>query len=161
MLIHLKNKDTLIIGEFKLRCCIGKNGLKKLKIEGDKSTPRGIFKIGTFYYRKDRIIKPHTSLKTKIIKPYMRWCNDPKNKFYNKEIKTTLIRSEKLFRKDKKYDYLIVIKYNEKRVPYKGSAIFFHLTKNYSPTLGCIAIKKKDFLLLLKLVNKKTKIKIH
>ena len=58
------------------------------------------------------------------------------------------------------YDYLIVITYNEKKVPHKGSAIFLHLTKNYKPTAGCIAIKKKDFEILLKLIVKKTKIKI-
>ena len=42
----------------------------------------------------------------------------------------------------------------------KGSAIFLHLTKNYKKTLGCIALKKKDFLVLIKLIDKKTKIKI-
>ena len=34
----------------------------------------------------------------------------------------------------------------------KGSAIFIHITKNYKKTLGCVAIKKKDMLILLKLV---------
>ena len=31
-----------------------------------------------------------------------------------------------------------------------GSAIFIHLTKNYKPTAGCIALSKKDFLILIK-----------
>ena len=31
MLIELKNKDTLIIDDFKLRCCIGKKGINKKK----------------------------------------------------------------------------------------------------------------------------------
>ena len=92
----------------------------------------------------------------------MGWCNDPNNKFYNKEIKINKsISTEKLYRKDYKYNYLIVINYNTKKtIPYKGSAIFIHLTNNYNPTAGCIALKKKDFLILLKLINKKTKIKI-
>ena len=83
MLIRLKNKDTLIIDDFKLKCCIGKKGLKKNKIEGDKSTPKGIFTITTIYYRKDKVDKPSTNLKIKIIKQNMGWCNDPNNKFYN------------------------------------------------------------------------------
>ena len=29
-----------------LRCSIGKNGLKKNKIEGDKCTPKGLFNLG-------------------------------------------------------------------------------------------------------------------
>ena len=34
------------------------------------------------------------------------------------------------------------------------------LTNNYKPTAGCIALNKKDLLILLKLINKKTEIKI-
>ena len=81
---------------------------------------------------------------------------------YNKEIKSQKkIRHEKLYRKDYKYDYLIIIKYNYKKVIYnKGSAIFIHLTKTYKKTAGCVALKKKDLLILLKLINRKTKIKI-
>ena len=46
MTITLKNKDTLIIDDFKLKCCLGKGGLKKNKMEGDYSTPIGEFEIG-------------------------------------------------------------------------------------------------------------------
>ena len=68
---------------------------------------------------------------------------------------------EKLFKKEDIYDYFIVINYNTKEiVPCKGSAIFIHLTKNYNTTAGCIALIKKDFLILLKLIDRKTKIKI-
>ena len=44
--------------------------------------------------------------------------------------------------------------------PGKGSAIFLHITKNFKLTAGCIALKESDFLILLKLINKKTKINI-
>ena len=163
MKITLKNKYTLKIDDFKFKCCIGKNGLKKNKIEGDKYTPKGTFKLGTLYYRKDRVKKPITSLKTKNIKKNMGWCNDSKNKFYNQEIKVNKnIRHEKLFRKDYKYNYLLVIKYNTKKIkPNKGSAIFIHLTKNFNATEGCIALLQKDFLIMAKLINKKSTIKIN
>ena len=163
MKITLKNKYTLKIDDFKFKCCIGKNGLKKNKIEGDKCTPKGIFKLGTLYYRKDRVKKPITSLKIKNIKRNMGWCNDSKNKLYNQEIKVNKsIKHEKLFRKDYKYDYLLVIKYNTKKIkPNKGSAIFIHLTKNFKATAGCIALLQKDFLIMVKLINKKTTIKIN
>ena len=45
MLIKVTN-NFLYIDEFKLKCCVGKGGIKRNKIEGDKSTPRGIFNIG-------------------------------------------------------------------------------------------------------------------
>jgi len=73
MIIQLKNKDTLVVDEFKLKCCIGRNGLKKNKIEGDKSTPTGTYRFCKFYFRKDRIKPPLTKIKTKIIKLNMGW----------------------------------------------------------------------------------------
>lgn len=164
MPIIIKNKETLLYDDFIFKCSIGKNGSKNNKIEGDSSTPKGIFQIGDIFYRSDRIKKPITKLNTIIIKKNMGWCDDPNSKFYNKLInikKKLNIRYENLYRRDFKYDLLIVIKYNTKKiVKNKGSAIFLHLTKNYSPTRGCIAISKKDFLILSKVINKNTRIKI-
>ena len=41
---------------------------------------------------------------------------------------------------------VLPINYNIKpTIPHKGSAIFLHLTKNYKPTLGCIAISFQNF----------------
>jgi len=91
----------------------------------------------------------------------MAWCDDPTHKKYNEEIHTSNKKSKELFyRKDHAYDYLITISHNEKKIPGKGSAIFIHLTENYKPTAGCVTLKKKDFEILLKLIDKKTKIKI-
>ena len=164
MTIFIKNKYTLQIEEFKFICCIGKKGLTKHKKEGDKKTPEGIFEIGNLYYRKDRIEKPFTLLKCIEIKKDMGWCDDinfPEK--YNKLFKIKKkIRHEKLKRKDFKYDLLIPIKYNFKKpIVGLGSCIFIHLTENYKPTAGCIAMKKKDFLVMLKLIKKNSKIKIY
>ena len=162
MLIKLKNKETLIIDDFRFKCSIGKMGTKNNKIEGDKATPKGLFSLGKLYYRADRVNKPKTELKLNTIKKTMAWCNDPKSKFYNSPINISRkCRYEKLFRNDYKYNYILVINYNKRKIPHKGSAIFFHLTKDYKPTAGCIALNEKDFLIMLKLINKKTKIKIY
>ena len=163
MTIFVKNKHTLQIDEFKFKCCIGKNGSTKYKKEGDKKTPKGKFQIEHLYFRKDRLEKPLTSLKCIEIKKNMGWCDDihfPKK--YNKLIKIEKkVGHEKLFRKDHKYDFLIPIKYNfEKPITGLGSCIFIHLTKDFKPTNGCVALKKKDFLILLKLIKKNSKIKI-
>jgi len=162
MTIIVKNKETLIFEEFSFKCCIGKNGKTNKKIERDKKTPKGLFSLGNVYYRKDRNLKPKTKLKSISINKKMGWCNDLKSKKYNKLIKTNnKIKHEKMFRKDYKYDYLIPINYNTKNIKIgKGSAIFIHITKNYKATAGCIALKKKDFLILLRIINKTTKIKI-
>ena len=163
MTIFLKNKHTLEVDDFKFRCSIGKNGKSKKKFEGDKKTPIGHYAIEDLYYRSDRIKKPFTNLKCIKIKKDMGWCDDPlDNKNYNKLIYINKkIKCEKLYRKDHSYDLLIPIKYNFlKPIKFKGSCIFIHLTNDYKPTAGCIALKKSDFLIMLKLINKKTKIKI-
>ena len=163
MTIFVKNKHTLQIDKFKFKCCIGKKGSTKNKIEGDKKTPKGIFEIESLYFRKDRIDRPRTLLKCIEIKKNMGWCNDIHfPKIYNKLIKIKKkIRHEKLKRKDHKYDLLIPIKYNFKNpIAGKGSCIFIHLTKDYKPTAGCIALKEKDYLIMLKLIKKNSKVKI-
>ena len=163
MIIHIKNKDTLIVEDFKFKCSVGKRGIRKNKFEGDFCTPSGKFKIGKLYWRPDRVQLPKTKLLCKKIKKNMGWCNDVKSQFYNKEIKINKkIKHEKLYRYDHKYDYFILIKYNYKKtIKNKGSAIFIHITKNYKPTAGCVAISKKDFLILVKLISKNTKILIN
>ncbi len=163
MQIFVKDKNTLILDDFEFKCCVGKYGFTENKIEGDKKTPRGVFNLKSLFLRKDRVKKIHSKLDIIDIKKSMGWCDDTENSKYNKLIKITKkkIKHEKMFRRDKQYDLLIPITYNmNKPVKNKGSAIFLHLTKNYKPTAGCIALKKKDFLILLKLINKKTKIKI-
>ena len=163
MTIVLKNKQTLLFDEFKFKCSVGKKGFSNDKIEGDQKTPSGTYSLGNLYFRKDRVKKPKTLLKCIEIKKTMGWCNDIKYlKYYNKLIKLKKnLKSEKIFRRDYKYDYFIPIKYNWKKTTLgKGSAIFIHLTKNYTPTSGCISLAKKDFLILVNLINKNTKIKI-
>ena len=93
----------------------------------------------------------------------MGWCDDlTKPRFYNKLIVSkNKIKQEKLYRKDHKYDLFILIKYNypKPKIPL-GSCIFLHLTTDYKPTAGCIAIKKNDFLVLAKIIKPETKILI-
>ncbi len=163
MTIIVKNKDTLIYDDFEFKCCVGKKGFTKKKIEGDGKTPIGKFSLGDLYYRKDKKHIPKTNLKIVEIKKNMSWCDDINSKnYYNKLVSLNPnIKGEKLFRRDHKYDFFIPIKYNWRNsTPGRGSAIFIHLTKNFKSTAGCIAMAEKDFLILVKLIKKNTKIKI-
>lgn len=161
MIIVNKN-GTLIHNKKRYKCALGKNGIAKRKKEGDKKTPAGLFSLGKVYYRKDKIRSLKTNLKKIVIKKKMAWCDDPNNKFYNKLTFTNDKSKEKLFRKDNLYNIIVVINYNIKPIiKNKGSAIFIHLArKNYTGTMGCIGLKKKDLLDILKTVKKRTKIKI-
>ena len=162
MNIIIKNRFLLYKG-YKIKCSIGKNGTTFSKKEGDLSTPKGLFKIGTLYYRKDRIKLDKCKIKKKVIKKNMGWCEDIKSKKYNREIYFPFkFSAEKLYLNNKIYDIFINIKYNYNPVlKGKGSAIFLHLTnKKFKATKGCIAIHKKDFMKILPLINRRTKILI-
>ena len=154
-------KHFLYYKDYKLKCAVGKSGIKSNKKEGDLSTPKGVYKIGALYYRKDKIKKFKCKINKKIIKKNMGWCNDVRSKKYNQEITFPYNYSaEKLYRKDRKYDLLFDMGYNTQPIiKGKGSAIFLHLSdKKYKPTKGCVAILKKDFLKILPLIKKNTKI---
>ena len=162
MNIIIKNRFLLYKG-YKIKCSIGKNGTTFSKKEGDLYTPKGLFKVGTLYYRKDRIKLNKCKIKKKVIKKNMGWCNDIKSKKYNRQIHFPFKYSaEKLHMNKKNYDILINIKYNYSPViKGKGSAIFLHLTnKRYKPTKGCIGILRKDFIKILPEINRNTKILI-
>ena len=161
-MIIVKKSGYLKYKNLKYRCALGKAGIKKKEKEGDNITPKGIFKITKIYYRPDRIKNIITKIKKVKIKKNMGWCDDPRSNLYNKQIKLPSIYShEKLYRKDSIYDIIIVLNYNiNPTIKKRGSAIFIHLTKNYKPTRGCIALKKNDLLKILNILKKNTKIKI-
>lgn len=164
MILKLFNKNQLKIDDFVFKCSIGLNGLSSNKKEGDLKTPKGLFGIGNLYYRKDRIKNISSNLSSKVITKKLLWCHDlSSKKFYNKLVyKNRKLKGESLYRKDHKYDLLIPIKYNTyKRIVGKGSCIFLHITNNYKPTAGCIALQKKDFLILVKIMKKNSKIDIN
>ena len=93
----------------------------------------------------------------------MGWCDDPNSEQYNTLIKLpSKFKYEKLYKKENIYDIILVINYNMNPIKKnKGSAIFIHIAKkNYEKTEGCIAIKKRELLKIVKEIKPNTKIKI-
>ena len=163
--MHIKLKKNFIyFYNYKIKCSIGKRGLTSKKKEGDLKTPKGRFKFEFLLFRKDRIKKIYSKLKKIKISKNMGWCDDSGSSSYNRLVKFPFKKSaEKLFLKKRNYDLILVINFNRKPViKNRGSAIFLHLIdKRFSPTKGCIAIKKKDFIKILPLITKKTKLFIY
>jgi len=158
------NKKNLSYNNYKAKCAIGKRGIRNKRKEGDLITPKGKFKIKYILFRKDRIKNIQTQIKKKVIKKNMGWCDDPKSKEYNKLIRLpSKYGHEKLYRKENIYDVILVLNYNTNPiVKNKGSAIFIHVAKqNYKKTQGCVALKKKHLLKIIKDLNKNTIIKIE
>ena len=159
----LVNKKYLTYKNYKVKCTIGKRGIGYKKKEGDQITPLGRYKIKYILYRKDRVKKINSGIKTIEITKNMGWCNDPNSKQYNKIIKLPSAFSyEKLYRRENIYDIILVLNYNMNPAKKnKGSAIFIHIAKkNYKKTEGCVAIKKVELLRLLKFLRSGTIVKI-
>ena len=162
-MIIVKKSGYLKYKKLKFRCALGKAGIKKKIMEGDNITPKGIFKIIKIYYRPDKIKEIKTLTKKIKIKKNMGWCDDPKSRSYNQQIKLpTKYSHEKLYRNDNLYDLIAVLNYNiDPIIKNKGSAIFLHIAKNsYQETKGCIALKKKHLIEIISKIKKNTKIKI-
>ena len=162
MHILIKNK-SLTFNNYKVKCALGKRGIGIKKKEGDQITPRGSYKIKGILYRRDKIKNLSTKLIKKAINKKMGWCDDPKSKKYNQLIKLpSKFNFEKLYRNDELYDIIIILNFNTNPVKKnKGSAIFIHIAKNnYSPTKGCIAIKRNDIKKLVREISRKTLVKI-
>ena len=144
----------------KHRCSIGYNGLTKNKYEGDGCTPVGTFKINKILYRPDKISTYEFRIDSQIIEEGDGWCDDIESDLYNQKINFPFNHSaEHLYRNDDLYDIICIIDYNlNPIIKDKGSAIFLHVASDdYSPTHGCVAIKKNDLLqIALKLEKKST-----
>ena len=162
MHILIKNK-YLTYENYKVKCAVGKRGIKRKKKEGDLSTPKGTFQVKKVYYRHDKVKNLKTIFKKIVIRKNMGWCDDPRSNRYNKLIKYPFkYKSEKLFRADNTYDIILVLNFNMNPIKKdKGSAIFIHVAKRkFNPTKGCVALEKKELRKLLKTLKKNSKIKI-
>ena len=162
MHILIKNK-SLTYNNYKVKCSLGKRGIGIKKKEGDLITPKGSFKINGILYRPDKVKNLITKLRKKMINKKMGWCDDPKSKKYNQLIKLPFkFNFEKLYRNDDIYDIIIILSFNTNPIiKNKGSAIFIHVAKrNYSPTKGCVAIRKNDIKKLAREINRNTIVKI-
>ncbi len=143
-------------------CAIGYGGISESKHEGDGCTPVGKFKLREVLYRADKVTIFNTRLLKVPISPDDGWCDDSSNKKYNQLVKIQEpCTKEYLWRNDSLYDVLVVLGYNDNpAVPYLGSAIFLHVTDNYSSTEGCIALSKNDLVTLLQKIDEDNEIVI-
>lgn len=134
-------------GAQRLRCALGKSGVRAAKREGDGATPSGIFVMQRLLYRPDRGVAPVSRLPMAPIATDDGWCDDPADAAYNRPVKLPFrARAERLWRADRLYDLVVVLGYNDDpAVAGAGSAIFLHVAAaDYAPTEGCVALAPED-----------------
>jgi L,D-peptidoglycan transpeptidase YkuD (ErfK/YbiS/YcfS/YnhG family) len=125
---------------------LGFNGLSDHKVEGDGTTPSGIYGIGPVMYGNSSnpgVRYPYDPL---VCGDW--WDEDPTSRWYNKFVQIpcgsypawTGGDSEALWTETTAYQSFAVIDYNtDPVVPYRGSAIFLH-DGIAAPTTGCVSL---------------------
>lgn len=150
--ITVTGDGWLVSPHGRIRCALGRSGLKADKREGDGATPIGTFPLREVFYRPDKVEPPRTTLPLHPITQDMGWCDDPAHPDYNRLVQLPFDGSHELmWRSDHLYDLLAVLGYNDNPVePNRGSAIFLHVASDgYGPTEGCVAIRRDDLMDIL------------
>ncbi|MGE0767536.1 MAG: L,D-transpeptidase [Hyphomicrobiaceae bacterium] len=147
----------LQLGQLRVRCVVGRGGIRARKREGDGATPSGRWRLVEVLWRQDRCRRPICQLPVRAIRPDDGWCDAPMDRNYNRPVRHPYpAGAEHLYRSDCLYDVVVALDHNARpRVRGRGSAIFIHVARpDWMPTEGCIAMKERDLRLLLSCVGR-------
>jgi L,D-peptidoglycan transpeptidase YkuD (ErfK/YbiS/YcfS/YnhG family) len=158
-----RTRGWLTAGGQTIPVALGRSGIRANKREGDGATPKGTFRPLRLWWRADRHPRPQTFLPARAIGPEDAWCEDPADRHYNQPVRLNSNRGgDRLTRDDHLYDFIIEIDHNtHPRIAGGGSAVFLHLARqDFSPTAGCVSMKRGAMLRLLKRLGPETRIVI-
>ncbi len=149
MIFTAYSDGRLQLGGREVACALGRSGVIAAadKREGDGASPLGAWRLRRVLYRADWVGAPVTALSSAPIGRYDGWCDAPRDRAYNRQVKLPYPAScERLWREDRLYDLVCVLGHNDDPpVPGLGSAIFLHIARpDYAPTEGCIALARSD-----------------
>jgi L,D-peptidoglycan transpeptidase YkuD (ErfK/YbiS/YcfS/YnhG family) len=142
----------IVLGEWRLRCALGRSGRRAVKREGDGATPLGAYQLLRAYYRSDRIMRPRMQVPLRRLRADDGWCDASNDRNYNRPVRHPYPASaERMWRDDGLYDVVVVLDYNVRsRAKARGSAIFMHCARpGFAPTEGCVALVRSELLRLL------------
>jgi len=112
-----------------LRAYVGRNGLNRDKVEGDGTTPSGLYPL-VFAFGHEA--EADTRMEYRQITEGTYWVNDPDSALYNQWTQQKgeglWAYAEDLFGTGVRYNIAFVVGYNygENMIPGKGSGIFLH-----------------------------------
>jgi L,D-peptidoglycan transpeptidase YkuD (ErfK/YbiS/YcfS/YnhG family) len=164
-LVGDRTRGQVLAGRAVIPCALGRSGIGASKREGDGVSPRGCFRLRGGAYRPDHFgARPRTSLPLRATRPGDGWCDDPRDRRYNRPIALPApgISAERMWREDGLYDLVIDLDYNREPIRRgRGSAIFLHLARpGFLPTEGCVALERADLLRLLARLGPRTRLAI-
>jgi L,D-peptidoglycan transpeptidase YkuD (ErfK/YbiS/YcfS/YnhG family) len=159
-----RSHGWLVAGTARIAVTLGRSGILANKREGDGATPWGTFRPVRLWWRKDRLARPRTLLPVQPIRPQDAWCEDPRDRRYNRSIRLRPgAAGDRLQREDRLYDLIVEIDHNTRpRVAWRGSAVFLHVARpDRGPTAGCIAMDTRALLRLVARLGRETRIAVR
>lgn len=122
------------------------------KTEGDDKTPAGRFRIGAAMGPAATLPPGAKEWPYQQITAEDAWIEDPRLPHYNRLVrvkqnpKPAWFEKQRMDPTDPAYKWEIIIEHNyPKPVPWKGSAIFFHLRRGPDvPSAGCVTMAEPD-----------------
>lgn len=120
------------------------------KIEGDKRSPAGVFRIPFAFGQAPTAEAPWVKLPYTPLTPSIVGVDDPKSRYYNQVVDNALITpdwdsNEAMQRHGDLYRWGAFIAHNPQGTPGLGSCIFFHLWPGVGKaTAGCTAMSGED-----------------
>ena len=159
-----RSRGWLVAGPLALPVALGRGGIKANKREGDGGTPRGRFRLRRLWWRHDRLVRPRTLLPVRRIEAADGWCEDPRDRRYNRPIRLAPDRlGDRLKRADHLYDLIIELDHNTRpRIAGRGSAVFVHIARpGFAPTAGCVALKADALRRLVARLGPRTRIDVR
>lgn len=164
-LVSDPTRGEILAGGTIIPCALGRSGIGQVKREGDGRSPRGCFRLRAGAYRPDHFgARPSTLLPLRPTRPSDGWCDDPRDRRYNRPITLPApgIGAEAMWREDGLYDLVVDLDYNRGPIrPGRGSAIFLHVARaGYRPTEGCVAVRRADLVRLLRRLGPRTHLDI-
>src|SRR5690606_14978718 len=92
---------------------LGRGGVLANKFERDGATLCGRYRLLRLWWRADRMPRPHTSLPVRVIQGDEGWCEDARDRRYNRAIRLADgAPGDRLKRKDLLYALVIEIDHN-------------------------------------------------
>jgi L,D-peptidoglycan transpeptidase YkuD (ErfK/YbiS/YcfS/YnhG family) len=134
---------------------LGTKGFSDAKVEGDLTTPTGVYRIGGTMYGIAANPGVRYVYHQLVADDY--WDENSASPAYNSFVHGTDPGggSEKLWQVTPQYTYLAVIDYNTPPVPAdpaRGSGIFLHVSAGRA-TAGCLALAQADLVAVLRWLN--------
>ena len=159
-----RRRGWIAAGPQRIAVALGRSGIKVNKREGDGATPAGRFRPLRVWWRNDRGHRPSLLLPCRPIGPADGWCEDPRDRRYNRPIRLPPARPATASPAPMRFTISSSRSTTTpgRAIAGRGSAVFIHVARpDFGPTAGCVAMPAPVLRRLVRRIGPNTRIVIH